>query len=130
MARSRLSAFDNRDDRTLIWTTLHHIKPEQRVCVLAAMAASVPGWFNRGLGVKAETWEKATWADRVYGASTNLTNEVWRDLWLLVSNYGLDPLVMANRIVEYARKPHTIPPKRFFFPKPKGVADGEGSQPG
>jgi hypothetical protein len=106
---------DTLDDRREIWKALHCVTPEQRVRILAYLSASVGGFFGRGVTVKDETWEKATWADRVYGASVNLTNEVYRDIWLLVSNYSLDPLVMGNTVIEFARKPHTIPPKKHFL---------------
>ena len=130
MARGRLYILDDLDSRREIWQALHHVTPEQRVCVLAAISRTIPGWFGRGIRVMQETFDKATWADRVYGASTNLTNEVYRDLWLLVSNYGLDPVRMGTMVVNFARKPHTIPPRKFFETAPtptQEAVDAEAS---
>jgi hypothetical protein len=97
------------DDRRVIWTALHGLPAEKRVCVLAHIARRVAGFSGAGLKVKAAMWETAKSADRVAGLGTILTNEVYRDLWLLVSNYGLDPVRMGTVVVEFARKPHTVP---------------------
>lgn len=131
MGRGRLSYLDTLDDRRVVWTALHGLPAEKRVCVLAHVARLVAGYSGAGLRVKADLWETAKSADRVYGLGTILTNEVYRDLWLLVSNYGLDPVRMGTVVVEFARKPHTVPAKRTFFPpRPKEAPSGASRSDG
>lgn len=110
MARPRLSVIDNRDDAREIFRALHSLPPLARVCAAAAIVRTAAGFGGVGNArVRAETFRKALWADRVFGASGRLTDELVRDLCLVVSNYGLDPLVMANAVVGYARRPRTVP---------------------
>lgn len=105
---SRLKVVDNLDDRREVWRALHHLEPMDRVAVLAAICRSAWTEVYRPYPA-ARVWEDARRAERSDEYSRRLTNEVFNDLWLLVSQYGLDAERVAVTVVSYARRPDRIP---------------------
>ncbi len=113
MSKFVFSSFDDYDSRREIWRQLHSLSPADRIVVLRHFCDMV--WDRVGgagvkpRGVMADSAVKAYRSD---AWDVRLTNEVYADLWILVSQYGLDANRMAVTLEGWARRPWEIPPVR------------------
>lgn len=113
MAKSRLSVMDNRDDRREVWRLLHSLTPEKRVQALDGFCRMVsPADGTDGVKPRDHMFESAKFSLASAAWDRRLTNEVYADLWILVTQYALDPVKLGVTLESWARRPWTIPPLR------------------
>lgn len=94
---------DNLDDRREVWVCLHRLPPEVRLDFLAEMCRLVTA-MGRGVKPAPGMAAQVAYARRSDEADRLLTNEVWSNLWLLTSQYDLDPTRMVLALEAAARR--------------------------
>ena len=111
VAKSRLDQYETLDDRREVWRQLHSLSPATRVVVLRHFCDAVSGSTD---GVKPRK-TFGPMVDNAYRSESwdvRLTNEVYADLWILVTQYKLDPAWLGVTLEGWARRPWTVPPVR------------------
>ena len=98
-------AWDNLDDRREVWRLLHRLPPVLRVQWLAWCCKQVESRYGPvapKLHIYKPLVASAGKDDR---PDEILTNEVFIDWWRLASQYGLDQIATAQRLVEVVKRP-------------------------
>lgn len=111
MPKSRLDEYETLDDRREVWRQLHSLSPANRVVVLRHFCDMASGPTD---GVKPRK-TMAAMVEAAYRSDAwdvRLTNEVYSDLWILVTQYKLEPISMGVTLERWARRPGDIPPVR------------------
>lgn len=104
---SALLELDTLDDRREIWHLLHRLPPADRVRFLRYACASCVPNRKGHLPAPCVRLMRTTVADarRCDDGDRRFTNEVYADLIQVVSGWALDPVAVANRLVEWVRRP-------------------------
>jgi hypothetical protein len=109
MSKFVFSSLDDYDSRREVWRQLHSLSPADRVVVLRHFCDAVASG-DGGVKPKRSMLESVWNAYRSDAWDRRLTSEIYCDLWLLVTQYGLDPVRFAVVLEGWARRPTTIPP--------------------
>lgn len=126
MSKPALLLMDTKDDRREIWSLLHRLDPRRRVRYLARCCRRVRAAHPAGHGprVTFERMEARMVASYRCGkADETLTNEVYGDVLVLSSQWGLDLGLVALEL-EQLGKGRQIPPPPDppSTPAPTGAA--------
>lgn len=105
------SPMDDYDSRREVFRQLHSLSPANRIVVLRHFCDAVASG-NGGVKPKKSMLDSVEKAYRSDPWDRRLTSEVYCDLWLLVTQYGLDPVRLGVVLEGWARRPKTIPPLR------------------
>lgn len=109
MIKSRLDYFESYDDRRQAWQCLHSLSPADRIVVLRHFCDRVADQGHANVRPRRHMAEWAMNAYRSDAWDVRFTNEVYCDIWLLVTQYALDPVKLGNDLDGWARRPWSIP---------------------
>ena len=113
MAKSRLDEKDDYDSRREVFRQLHSLSPANRLIVLRHFCDQVsPADGADGVKPKRAMLHSVDMAYKSDDWDRRLTSEVYADLWILVTQYALDPVRLGVTLESWARRPWTIPPLR------------------